>query len=539
MKPFTSIIAGALSGLILLPPTAQGQSSLSPDDIDRISRSVVRIVAREGGEEISSGSGTIVEPVGRIFTNRHVVEEGDDFEIQILDDVNEQPVPMYLARIEGYSDEVDFAVLQIDRHIDGRPVDASGLNLPHLSITSADVRRGDQLFVFGYPGIGEGYLALTEGAVTSIRNGTLNDDRFPVWFQTDAQIAPGNSGGLVVNARGEIVGIPTAVRTEDSTGGRLGGVLAIGAVTAAIEGGLASNQSAIAAGTTSPVIENGRLDFAELPTFGTVELEAGFPDDPHMVEMISGGEVDAAYLGGECTGFAAIAPDFRLDWEGDTSDLTIYFSADDGGDTTLLVNRPDGTWVCNDDSGPDAFDPLISLTGAPEGQYDIWVASYTAGSFVAGTLYITELDAGPLDSGSDQLDPSREAYFGTVSLRAGFTPDPEEITLTAGGSVDVEYLGGSCLGFAARAPDVRLDWAGNTDEIRVFFEADGGEDPTLLVYSPAGEWICNDDAPDSLNPMVSLTDPRPGSYVIWVGSYERGGYIDGTLSITELDYQPQ
>ena len=530
------MLPAVLASALAFSGVAAAQSSLSRDEINRISRAVVRILTIDGGEAVSSGSGTIIEPTGLIFTNRHVVEDGDDYEVQILDDLNDLPVPMYRARLVGYSMDVDFAILQIDRDVEGRTVDAAGLGLPFLEPAQPDVQRGDRVFVFGYPGIGEGYLAFTDGAVTTIRNGTMDDRRMHVWYQTDAEISPGNSGGLAVNASSEIVGIPTAVRTEGTTGGRLGGILAINAVQAAIASGLGSDRSEIAGGTTSPVIEGGRLDFNEAPYFGAATLAAGFSPDPHTVAMSSGGEVDVAYLGGGCTGYAAIAPDFRLSWSGLTSRMRVFFAANDGGDTALLINRPDGSWVCNDDVEAGTLDPMIVLEDAPEGQYDIWVASYSAGDFVDGTLYVTELDLGPAAVARGELDPSGSPYFGSASLSAGFTPDPHTATVVAGGSVDASYLGGGCVGFAAPAPDFRLNWSGSSNELRIYFEADEGEgDPTIIVNAPDGSWTCNDDADsDTRNPMVVVGNPLEGQYDIWVGSYERGEIIGGTVGVTEL-----
>jgi serine protease Do len=530
------VLPVALSSMLAFSGDAHAQSSLSRDEINRISRAVVRIVALEGGEPVSSGSGTIVESTGRIFTNRHVVEDGDDYEIQILDDLNDRPVPMYRARLAGYSMDVDFAILQVDRDAEGRSVDSLGLALPFLDIAEPDVQRGDRVFVFGYPGIGEGYLAFTDGAVTTIRNGTMADRRMAVWYQTDAEISPGNSGGLAVNAASEIVGIPTAVRTEGTTGGRLGGILSIEAVRAAIDSGLGSDRSAIAQGTTSPVIEGGRLDFTETPHFGSVALAAGFSPDPHTVTMASGGEVDVAYVGGACTGYAAIAPDFRVSWSGQTPQMRIFFAADDGGDTTILVNGPDGSWVCNDDAETGTLDPMVVIEGAATGQYDIWVASYSAGDFVDGTLYVSERDLAPSAVVGAELDMTETPYYGSVSLGAGFTPDPHTAAVVAGGTVDASYLGGGCVGFAARAPDFRLNWSGSSAELRILFEGDDGEgDPTLIVNAPDGSWTCNDDAePGTLDPMVVVPNPAPGQYDIWVGSYARGAFISGTLSVTEL-----
>ena len=59
-------------------------------------------------------------------------------------------------------------------------------------------------------------------------------------------------------------------------------------------------------------------------------------------------------------------------------------------DTTLLVNRPDGSWVCNDDDLGDG-NPVLVITSAADGLYDIWVGTYGASNTNA-TLYISEID---------------------------------------------------------------------------------------------------------------------------------------------------
>ena len=533
---FRHTLSFLAAGLVALAGNASAQTDLASDDIDRIARAVVRIVALQAGQEVSSGSGTVVDPSGLIYTNRHVVEGAEDFRVEILEDPNELPVPRYRARVVGYSMDVDFALLQIDRDDREQSIAADRIDVSFLASVADEAHRGDGIFVFGYPGIGDGYLAFTEGTVTTIRNGTMNDRRLPVWYQTDAQLAPGNSGGLAVNASGEIVGIPTMVRTEEQTGGRLGGILSINAVRAALDGGLETDLSQIAAATIAPVIEGGTLDLDEVPTFGSEVLSAGFTRDPYSLEMVSGGEVAAGYLGGECTGYAAVPPDFRMTWSGNSSELRIFFAAHDGGDTTLLVNLPDGSWICNDDA-TGTVDPMVVLPNPSQGRYDVWVGSYDAGAFVPGNLHVTERNLDPVSLGPAELDYTADPHFGSVELQAGFEPDPNVSEILGGGDVDASYLGGGCVGYAAQAPDVRLDWGGASDELRIFFKADAGEDTALLVNLPDGTWVCNDHA-DSLDPLIVLENPAEGQYDIWVGSYERGQFISGSLNITEHGLRP-
>ena len=143
-----------------------------------------------------------------------------------------------------------------------------------------------------------------------------------------------------------------------------------------------------------------------------------------------------------------------------------------------------------------------------------------------------------MDADPSELDFARDPYNGSVSLRAGFLPDPSTLELVVGGDVDVSYLGSGCVGYATAEPDYRLNWSGSSDELRIFFVSDDFEDATLIVNRPDGSWTCNDDAGATLDPMVVLTDPLEGQYDIWIGSYERDAWLSGELSITELDLEP-
>jgi serine protease Do len=287
----------------------------------------------------------------------------------------------------------------------------------------------------------------------------------------------------------------------------------------------------------------GGLDFSLAPNYGEVSLNAGFTPDPFEQAMTSGGSVDASYLGSGCNGFATSAPDFRLRWTGTSSRLRIMFMATEATrDTTIIVNAADGSWRCNDDTG--GLNPMVELANPTAGTYDIWVGSYSSGTFVPGTLRITELDLMPNASAPDPgsstgtLNFSLAPTFGERTLNAGFTPDPFEQAITSGGTVNVSYLGSGCTGFATSAPDFRLRWTGTSSRLRIMFIAStAGQDTTLIVNTPTATWACNDDY-NGLNPMVEFTSPAAGQYDIWIGSYSSGQYISGTLKITELNITP-
>ena len=97
-------------------------------------------------------------------------------------------------------------------------------------------------------------------------------------------------------------------------------------------------------------------DYSADPTYGTVNLSSGFPEDPYGVSLSSGGSRDASNLGGNCTGYIANAPDVRLNY--DAGNLPLYIYAGSSADTTLVINAPDGSWYCDDDSR-GALDPSM------------------------------------------------------------------------------------------------------------------------------------------------------------------------------------
>lgn len=282
-----------LTALLVVPGVVLAQSdTLSRADINRISNSVVLIIAIDSsGDPFASGSGTIVTPDGVIYTNRHVIEDGADFAIFMLDQLGEPAKLTYFATPTMIHPSVDFAVMQIDRDSSGRRLDPNGLNLPYITLSNAQPDIGDHIYVFGYPSLGDEHLVLTSGSITTIQNDTLNGERIPFWYQTDAQISPGNSGGLVVNGSGRMIGIPTQVRSEDRTLGRLGGILSV----TAIRGALDSSQS-VARPTVSPnetrTIPNNNTQGGGQMTITITSVEHNITQD-NQVGMLIHASVEA------------------------------------------------------------------------------------------------------------------------------------------------------------------------------------------------------------------------------------------------------
>jgi len=256
MKYKSALILFLLVGLSGAVMAQSGD--MSSDEIERIAHSVVMITNVQGGEELYVGSGTLVSSTGLIYTNRHVVEDAEDLYIYLLEDMNEQPIFSYRARPLAVFSEMDFAVLQIDRNANGSIVIPTALDLPFLTPVHNEIDRGTRIYIFGYPTIGNGYLVLTDGLISSAINDTIGEERMVAWYQTNAEIAPGNSGGLAVTAYGELVGIPTSVQSEDRTAGRLGGILPFRAVMALVEaGGATSIDTAPSTNNTNPDAQGG------------------------------------------------------------------------------------------------------------------------------------------------------------------------------------------------------------------------------------------------------------------------------------------
>ncbi|NIN67843.1 MAG: trypsin-like serine protease [Anaerolineae bacterium] len=183
---------------------------------------LVEALVEEQGELVSSwwGSGTILASNGLILTNAHVVLGADALVISLITRTDRPPIPSYYAEPVEVNNVLDLALIQITTDLDGNPVARSELRLPEVVRGNSDtVDLGQDICVFGYPGVGGETLTLTKGAVSGFESEDLGGGQIErVWIKTDAEIAPGNSGGTVVDERGLLVGIPTLVLTDETAG---------------------------------------------------------------------------------------------------------------------------------------------------------------------------------------------------------------------------------------------------------------------------------------------------------------------------------
>ena len=127
---------------------------------------------------------------------------------------------------------------------------------------------------------------------------------------------------------------------------------------------------------------------------------------------------------------------------------------------------------------------------------------------------------------------SLPATYEEVTLDTGFDPDPYNVSVYSGGTIDSRHLGGDCTGFIADAPDVRLHFRGGSLPLIISVNAD--IDTTLVVNAPDGNWYCSDDGANGLNPSISFGDAPTGRYEIWIGTYGSNSVEPASLSISEL-----
>ncbi|MEZ6013357.1 MAG: trypsin-like peptidase domain-containing protein, partial [Hyphomonas sp.] len=143
----------------------------------------------------SLGSGVIVRPDGVIITNNHVVEGADSFRV-VLHDRREYPAELVLA-----DERTDLAVLKIDTEGDPLPV------LPFADTRASQV--GDLVLAIGNPfGVGQ---TVTSGIISATARTDVGISDYSFFIQTDAAVNPGNSGGALINMKGELVGVNTAI----------------------------------------------------------------------------------------------------------------------------------------------------------------------------------------------------------------------------------------------------------------------------------------------------------------------------------------
>jgi serine protease DegS len=171
------------------------------------------------------GSGVLVSSAGHLLTNNHVIDGAEKIQIMLADGRTAN------ATVVGTDPESDLAVLKTDLE-----------SPPHVTLGASDALRvGDVVFAIGNPfGVGQ---TVTQGIISALGRSELGLNTFENFIQTDAAINPGNSGGALINAKGEVIGINTAIFSQS------GGAMGIGFAIPA----------RLAQAVLTGIIENGRV----------------------------------------------------------------------------------------------------------------------------------------------------------------------------------------------------------------------------------------------------------------------------------------
>ena len=186
------------------PEPHRGAPFGGPFGDDLFQRFFRQQIARGGFEQRGLGSGVVISEEGHIVTNNHVVDGADEVQV-ILPNKRK-----YKARVVGTDARSDLAVLQIE---------APGLRPAKLG-DSDRVRAGEWVVAIGHPfGLSH---TITAGIVSAKGRANVGVADYEDFIQTDAAINPGNSGGPLVNLKGEVIGINTAIFS------RSGGYMGIG-----------------------------------------------------------------------------------------------------------------------------------------------------------------------------------------------------------------------------------------------------------------------------------------------------------------------
>jgi len=233
LKRFLNVLVTftLLSTLLMLGGgTAQAAGTTNPVQ-KAVQAAVFIVMLDDNGEMLGSGSGSILSSDGMILSNFHVVGDLKTkklnnskglIAIGVLDDPTEPPIINYLAQVVQVDPDLDLSVSCIIGDLKNRPV--KNVKFPAVPIGDADqLFLGDPITVIGFPGIGFGESGDTPSLTFSKGNvaGFESRDKVKVWIKTDAATGPGDSGAMVVNDAGEIIGVHTQGWSDSQSAARL------------------------------------------------------------------------------------------------------------------------------------------------------------------------------------------------------------------------------------------------------------------------------------------------------------------------------
>jgi putative serine protease PepD len=294
--------------------------------VEIIEPSVVTVVSEidEGfGLGQGTGTGVVITADGEILTNAHVVDGASKVSVLFSDSID--PIPaVVLAKDVGN----DLALLKID---------ATGLT-PAVFADPESIGVGDEVVAVGFALDLDGGPTVTRGIISALNRTIENGDgALDGLIQTDAAISSGNSGGPLVNARGQVVGINTAVftSTAGTAANNVGFSISVGEALPVIDELRAISNGAERIEGYLGVGLQGRDDGGR----GAVITEVA-PDSPAFDAGLEAGDIVVSAGGTPVDGQAALVAAIRDQSPGDTIEIQVLRNGDRLTLSATLIERP-------------------------------------------------------------------------------------------------------------------------------------------------------------------------------------------------------
>ncbi len=320
MRPSSQPVLTAVPGLDVAPVVDVAAV------VERISPSVVTVVASSSsgvGAGRSTGTGVVITSDGEILTNSHVVEGSDDVRVLFGDTID--PIPAVVLAADPGN---DLALLKID--LDGLA--------PAVFADPDSISIGDEVVAVGFALDLDGGPTVTRGIVSALNRTIANSDgALDGLIQTDAAISSGNSGGPLLNSRGEVIGINTAVfqSSFNTAANNVGFAISVGEALPVIETlrGLADGETRVE-GYLGVGLED-RTDGGR----GAVITDVG-PGSPASRAGIEAGDIVVDVDGTPIDGQGALIAAIRDRSPGDTVAIDVLRGGSRLTLTATLVERP-------------------------------------------------------------------------------------------------------------------------------------------------------------------------------------------------------
>lgn len=305
-------------------------------------------VPRNRGPRAGLGSGVIVDArEGLILTNNHVIDGADEIEIR-LEDRRE-----FFAEVVGADPDTDLALLKIDAR-----------NLTALTIADTDdVLVGDYVIAVGNPfGLSS---TVTSGIVSALgRESQGRGNRYEDYIQTDAAINPGNSGGALVNSKGELIGINTAIVSRSGSSAGIGFAVPTRTIRNVMDqlneyGEVRRGRIGVLIGNVTPELRGG----LGLPSLRGALVQNVTDDSPAEKAGLEVGDVIIAFNGEDLDDSSDLRNAVGLLMPGTSADIT-YLRDGKRRTTRITLEAMDDDRDVLDDSATDDIPSMESFSGA-------------------------------------------------------------------------------------------------------------------------------------------------------------------------------